>query len=147
GETSRALAFGALILEGGQSPGQLAAALDGDRFAPEPLTADEIASIEARLSETPPDAIRSDAPEWAAPFLQRSFGEGWADEAAALAARPPLDLRVNTLRSDRDRVLGELAGTGVAPSPLAANGLRIPPIAGDGRHPNVQVEAAFQKGW
>ena len=25
--------------------------------------------------------------------------------------------------------------------------MRIAPIAGDGRHPNVQAEAAFRKGW
>jgi 16S rRNA (cytosine967-C5)-methyltransferase len=42
-------------------------------------------------------------------------------------------------------VIGELVGasaTGIAP-----HGIRIPPIEGDGRHPNVQVEPAFQKGW
>src|SRR5690606_5792063 len=27
------------------------------------------------------------------------------------------------------------------------DGIRIPPIEGDGRHPNVQAEPAFQKGW
>ena len=65
----------------------------------------------------------------------------------ALAGRPPLDLRVNTLISDRDRVLAELDQTGAAPTALASFGLRIPPIAGEGRHPNVQAEPAFQKGW
>src|SRR5690606_21987510 len=32
-------------------------------------------------------------------------------------------------------------------SDIARDGIRIPPIQGHGRHPNVQAEAAFQKGW
>ena len=80
-------------------------------------------------------------------LFERSFGEDWVAEAGALAGRPPLDLRVNTLISDRDRVLAELDQTGAAPTALASSGLRIPPIAGEGRHPNVQAEPSFQKGW
>src|SRR5690606_18052175 len=55
--------------------------------------------------------------------------------------------RVNTLAATRDKVLAELEGTGAAPCALAADGIRIPPIDGAGRHPNVQAEPAFRKGW
>ncbi|RVA81242.1 MFS transporter, partial [Mesorhizobium sp. M7A.F.Ca.CA.004.01.1.1] len=82
-----------------------------------------------------------------APLFERAFGSTWADEGAALATRPPLDLRVNTLQANRDKVLAELTGTGAKPSAIAPHGIRIPPIDGDGRHPNVQAEPAFQKGW
>ena len=44
-------------------------------------------------------------------------------------------------------MIAELAGTGAAPTALASHGIRIPPIDGAGRHPNVQAEPAFQKGW
>ncbi len=44
-------------------------------------------------------------------------------------------------------MLAELADTGAKPAQLAPQGIRIPPIDGDGRHPNVQAEPAFQKGW
>src|SRR5690606_8767540 len=71
----------------------------------------------------------------------------WVIEMAALSTRPPLDLRVNTLNATREKVLAELAGTGAAPCDIARSGIRIPPIAGGGRHPNVQAEPAFQKGW
>ena len=81
------------------------------------------------------------------PLLEASFGEAWVDEAAALSTRPPLDLRVNTLKANRERILTELAGVGAAATRLAPHGIRIPPIDGSGRHPNVQVEPAFQKGW
>ena len=70
-----------------------------------------------------------------------------SSEAAGLAQRPPLDLRVNTLNANRARILTELSGVGAAPTALAPQGIRIPPIDGSGRHPNVQAEPAFQKGW
>jgi len=86
-------------------------------------------------------------PDWCASLLEQAFGGAWVEEGAALAQRPPLDLRVNTLQADRARVLAELQGTGAAPAAIAPQGIRIPPIDGDGRHPNVQAEPAFQKGW
>ena len=99
-----------------------------------------------KLADAPPE-IRADCPDWCAPLLQSAFGEDWIEEGAALSRRPPLDLRVNTLKVGRDRVLGELSGVGARPARLAPQGLRIPPIDGSGRHPNVQAEPAFQKGW
>ncbi len=94
-----------------------------------------------------PAEVRADCPDWCAPLLEASFGEDWIAEAAALAKRPPLDLRVNTIKANRDRILTELAGVGAAATRIAPHGIRIPPIDGSGRHPNVQVEPAFQKGW
>ncbi|MEJ6782140.1 RsmB/NOP family class I SAM-dependent RNA methyltransferase [Aminobacter sp. Piv2-1] len=146
-DTSRALGFGALLLEWNQSAAALNQTLDGDKFAPEPLTDAELKSIAERKLTDAPDAVRADSPDWCAPLLERAFGADWVEEGAALAARPPLDIRVNTLKADRDRVIAELEGTQAAPTALAPHGVRIPPIDGSGRHPNVQAEPAFQKGW
>ena len=146
-ETSRALGFGALLLEWNQSAAALNQALDGDKFAPEPLSAAELQAIAERKLPDAPDVVRADCPDWCAPLLERAFGADWVEEGAALAARPPLDIRVNTLKGDRVRVIAELEGTRAAPTALAPHGVRIPPIDGSGRHPNVQAEPAFQKGW
>ncbi|MBE1202755.1 RsmB/NOP family class I SAM-dependent RNA methyltransferase [Aminobacter carboxidus] len=146
-ETSRALGFGALLLEWDQSAEALNRTLDGDKFAPEPLSAAELATIASHKLDEAPNAVRADCPDWCAPLLERAFGEEWVAEGAALAARPPLDIRANTLKADRARVIGELEGTQAAPTALAPHGVRIPPIDGSGRHPNVQAEPAFQKGW
>ncbi len=146
-DTSRALGFGALLLEWDQSPQKLNETLDGDKFAPEPLSAAELKAIAERKLAEAPDAVRADSPDWCAPLLERAFGDEWVAEGAALAARPPLDIRVNTLKADRARVIAELEGTQAAPTALAPHGVRIPPIDGSGRHPNVQAEPAFQKGW
>jgi 16S rRNA (cytosine967-C5)-methyltransferase len=146
-ETSRARAFGALLLEGGMDAQALNAGLDGDRFAPAPLSEDELALAGTRTLADAPDAVRADCPDWCVPLFVKAFGEGWIEEAAALSERPPLDLRVNTLKADRQKTLHALNGAGAEPSPIMSTGIRVPPIAGNGRHPNVQVEAAFQKGW
>ena len=146
-DTPRALGFGALLLEWNQAPEGLNAALDGDRFAPEPLSDDEIRLAQTRRLEDAPAEIRADCPDWCAPLLKDAFGDDWMAEAAGLAARPPLDLRVNTLKADRQKVLGELSGMKAAATAIAPYGIRIPPIDGSGRHPNVQAEPAFQKGW
>jgi 16S rRNA (cytosine967-C5)-methyltransferase len=146
-ETARAMAFGALLLEGGETPDSIASSINDDRFAPQPLSEAELRALDARDLATAPDAVRADCPDWAAPLLERSFGADWVEEGRALAARPPLDIRVNTLSSQRRKVLSELAETDAVATDLAPEGIRIPPIRGNGRHPNVQAEPAFQKGW
>ncbi|MGN6770747.1 MAG: RsmB/NOP family class I SAM-dependent RNA methyltransferase [Rhizobiaceae bacterium] len=146
-DTSRARAFGALLLDGNMDAGALNAALEGDRFAPQPLSQDEISLLGARRLAEAPDAVRADCPDWCVPLFVEAFGEGWVEEAAALSARPPLDLRANTLKADREKVLHALKGAGTEASPIMPTGIRVPPIVGSGRHPNVQVEPSFQKGW
>lgn len=145
--SSRALALGALMLEWGMDAAAINAALDGDRFAPAELSLEELSALSGRTLDDAPDAVRADCPDWCVPLVEEAFGADWVGELAALAARPPLDLRVNTLLSTREKVLSELEGTGATPSALVPDGIRIPPIAGDGRHPNVQAEPAFRKGW
>ncbi|MER8886423.1 RsmB/NOP family class I SAM-dependent RNA methyltransferase [Mesorhizobium sp. M0663] len=146
-DTPRAIGFGALLLEWGQTAQSLNEALEGDKFAPPLLTADELTTLAARRLADAPPAVRADVPDWCMPLFERAFGTAWVEEGAALATRPPLDLRVNTLKADRGKVLAELAETGAKPARIAPHGIRIPPIEGDGRHPNVQAEPAFQKGW
>lgn len=146
-DAARALGYGAILLEWNETPSSLNAMLEGDRFAPQPLSESEQKTLSRRALEEAPDAVRADCPDWCAPLLQQTFGDDWVSEAMGLSKRPPLDLRVNTIKSDRERVLAELRDTGASPAPIALNGVRIPPISGHGRHPNVQAEPAFQKGW
>ncbi|MHA1517825.1 MAG: RsmB/NOP family class I SAM-dependent RNA methyltransferase, partial [Alphaproteobacteria bacterium] len=61
--------------------------------------------------------------------------------------RAPIDLRVNTLRADRDKVLKALARFQAAPTPYALAGVRIAPRQGPARSPYVEAEAGHGKGW
>ncbi|RUZ68324.1 MFS transporter, partial [Mesorhizobium sp. M7A.F.Ca.US.007.01.1.1] len=88
-DTPRAIGFGALLLEWGQTAQSLNDALDGDKFAPPLLTAAELQAIADRRLADAPDAVRADVPDWCAPLFERAFGPSWADEGAALATRPP----------------------------------------------------------
>ncbi len=146
-ETARGQAFGSLLLESGYSPDGLNAVLEGDRFAPAALSADELAAIDDRDLANAPDEVRSDLPDWCVPHFQSAFGDAWVEEGAALALRPSLDMRVNTLLATRDKVLADLTDAGAFATDIAPQGMRVPPIVEAGRHPNVQVEPAFQKGW
>ena len=146
-ETSRALAFGALLLEWGLVPDALEAQLVDDRFGPPALTAVERNAIAANGLDHAPGAVRGDCPDWCVEQLREAFDDEWIAEAGALASRPPLDLRVNPLRAKRERILQELSDTGALLSDLAPHGIRIAPIEGSGRHPNVQAEPAYRKGW
>lgn len=146
-DTARAQAFGALALEWNLDGPAINRALDGDRFAPPSLDEDELRALSSRTLDDAPDPVRADCPDWCVPHVEEAFGGGWVGEVAALASRPPLDLRVNVLAASREKVLAELKGTGAAPCALASHGIRIPPIEGERRHPNVQAEPAFQKGW
>lgn len=145
-ETPRALVLGTAAFEWGCDPDELAQSLRDDRHAPEPMTTEELASLAGGSLDGAPDWVRADIPEWLAPSLRGLFGDRLAAEGEALAARPPLDLRVNLLKTDRDKALRALARLGAGPTPISPVGLRLPPTRGPERHPNVQAEEAFQRG-
>lgn len=145
-EAPVALVFGA-VLDSGVTPEALRTALEGDRFAP-PVPSDEVIArflADDSLSGAP-DAVAADVPDWLAGPLEASLGADWIAEARALSDRPPLDMRANLLKASREDVLAELQPFAAALTPLSPWGLRIAPIEGEGRHPNVQVERGFQTG-
>lgn len=86
----------------------LAALFDGSNHAPAPISPDE------------PAAKAGVAPRWLTAALRGSEIDG--AEAEALLARAPLDLRVNTLKADRDTIALPVSGEAL---PLP-NGLRLP---------------------
>ncbi|UVF21839.1 RsmB/NOP family class I SAM-dependent RNA methyltransferase [Microvirga terrae] len=148
GETTpRAIVLGMLRLQRGLDPAAVAALCSGERFAPEPLTADESVRLESADLGGAPAAVAGDFPDWIELSLQRVFGEDLISEMRALTARAPLDLRVNTLKvSSREEAHDALPHLGAVETPLSPLGLRIAP-GEDGRGPAVQSEPEFRKGW
>lgn len=140
-------AYGALLTDGGVKLSDIDAALDGDRFAPEILSIKQRQAWQERKIHDAPDFIRADIAKWCAPHFENLFGANWVEEASALSARPPLDLRVNGLKSSPEKVLRELSKSHAKSIEWFSQALRIAPIEQLGRHPNVQVEPAFQKGF
>lgn len=66
-------------------------------------------------------------PAWLDPHLVASFGDALVDELAALATEAPVDLRVNTLKANRETALRMLRDDGIEaePTPWSPVGLRL----------------------
>ncbi|AYG57787.1 RsmB/NOP family class I SAM-dependent RNA methyltransferase [Rhizobium jaguaris] len=146
-DSPSALAHAVLFRQWGLSPEALAAELDGDKFAPEPPSAEALAAFASRRIEDAPLHIQGDIPEWVEHSFQQAFGDGWLAEARALAERPTLDLRANVLKASRDKAVKALERAGAHASKIARYGIRIPAGEGASRLPNVTAELSFQKGW
>jgi 16S rRNA (cytosine967-C5)-methyltransferase len=141
----RAVLLGMLRLERKLDAATIARLVDGTRFAPSPPSDDERARLDAASLDGAPSAIAGDYPEWLDPHLARTFGEERAAEGAALASRAPLDLRVNMLKSERDKAAAALADLAPQPTRWSPVGLRIV-LAADAKSPAVHAEPAFIKG-
>jgi len=145
--TPRLVLAAHLLIGEGWPPQKLAGHFTGDRFAPTPLDAAEIATVR-RLSgrdlvdPAMPEGVRLNLPDWALPGLRQRFGDRLPEEAAAMDATAPLDLRANLLRTTRDSARLALAAESIAAEPTAWSpwGLRIPD-----RRP-IAATAAFREG-
>ena len=75
-----------------------------------------------------PAWVKGEYPEWLEPRLTASLGDRLAAEMAALRDEAPVDLRVNTLKTDRDAAQAALAAEGLKaePTKLSPIGLRLP---------------------
>ena len=74
------------------------------------------------------------------------FGDERGEEGAALASRAPLDMRVNTLKGEREEVLPKLSHLDAEPTRWSPIGLRIR-LAADAKSPAIHAEPLFLKGF
>ncbi len=143
----RALVLRTLVTHWQMTPEQVSRLADGSRHAPEPVSEAELAGLEVEIPAAAPDHVRGDYPEWLGPEFERAFGEAAAEQGAALARRAPVDLRVNTLKADRDKVLKALRRFEVKATPLSPLGVRAEQPPGPGRSPHLEAEPGHGKGW
>jgi 16S rRNA (cytosine967-C5)-methyltransferase len=143
-DAPRAIVLGMLRRERGLDTEAIARLADGSKYAPELLSSDERARLETSDMSNAPAYVAGDYPEWLDPHLGRVFGEARTEEGAALASRAPLDLRTNTLKSERDadKMLADLHPEPMRWSPW---GLRIR-LSADAKSPSIHAEPAFLKG-
>jgi len=146
-DAPRALVLGAAARAFAMTLDEVASAADGSDYAIARLSEEETAALARELPETTPAHVAGDFPEWLTPSIERAFGWRAAEQGAALSARAPVDLRVNTLKATRERVLKALGRFSAQPTPLSPVGVRIAPPEGAGRAPHVEAEAAHGKGW
>jgi 16S rRNA (cytosine967-C5)-methyltransferase len=144
-ETPRAIMLGALNRTRGLNVTEIAAMCSGEGHAPAPLSEAETSRLAAPdLTDAPP-SVAGDFPEWLERSFDAVFGAATLAETAALALRAPLDLRVNTLKTTREKALAGLAHLHAGAAPLAPDGLRLP-LTSDGRGPALAAEPDYIKG-
>jgi len=144
-DAPRALALGVMAYHWGWDEGRFDAQFADDEHAPDVLSAAEKAAI-AKPLDGARDWVRADIPEWCADQFEENFAEDWVEEGAALAERPPLDLRVNTLLASPEKAAKALRKR-PDHAPIAPTGLRYPARGMGARTPNVTPESVYQKGW
>jgi 16S rRNA (cytosine967-C5)-methyltransferase len=144
-ETPRAIVLGALRQARGMDAGTLASLCSGEAHAPPPLDEGEADRLANGDLSGAPSFVAGDFPQWLEPSFAAVFGQSTIAEMSALATRAPVDLRVNTLKATRDKVLASLAHLHAAPTPHSPLGLRLP-LTPDGRGPALSAEPAYIKG-
>ncbi|MBO0344399.1 RsmB/NOP family class I SAM-dependent RNA methyltransferase [Roseibium limicola] len=146
-DTPRMAVLGTYALTWRNGTEGLQAAFEADSHAPEPATEDEISALTAAADIVPEGAAAADVPAWLWESFQGAFGEKAEAEGQALATRAPIDLRVNTLKSDREKLLKKLSHINASASALTPTGIRVVAKPGAARMPHVQAEEGYQKGW
>ncbi|MCB1478001.1 MAG: RsmB/NOP family class I SAM-dependent RNA methyltransferase [Rhodobiaceae bacterium] len=149
-DTGHALALGAYACLWGRDLDHVEVTLASDRHSTGPLKDAERTAIRNGLGgdafNDAPAHVRGDYPDWLDDAFTDAFGDARAEEGAALAMRAPVDLRVNTLKSDRAKAQKALSRFAAEPTPWSPVGLRIAAGEGASRAPNIQADAAYQRG-
>lgn len=144
-EDGRALVIGSLALIDDLPLAEIEALFSGEGYGPSPLKPNELKRLAAEPGE-PPAWAKAGLPEFVTEDFKKTFGEGWAAEAEALMApRAPIDLRVNTAKTDVTAAMGDLeqAGLKAEATPWSLLGLRLkaePP-------PNIAKLDAYRDGY
>jgi len=146
GDTPRNRLLAWLTLGEGRTPDEVKRSFNGAKFAPAALTETEfalLAGLRGRTMIHPemPEEVCLECPPWAVEPLRRRFGAAFGTEMAATLAPPPLDLRVNPVKSTRAAVLRDLRDRGLEAEAtrLAPQGIRLPERLSLARLPGLKT--------
>ena len=146
-ESPRALALSSSVFMGEVDLDDLIEGAKTDKHGPKPLSEKEIKNLKGGIPLSgASDWVQADVPEWLWPAFENNFADEAVIEGQALTHRPPLDMRVNQLKSNRAEALKALQGHNAIEAPSSPIGVRVAAAKGSGRLPNVQIEKIFQTG-
>lgn len=131
-DSGRGLMIGAVRAQGGDP----AAVFTGAGHAPQPLTGAEQVVPKISGPEVSGPAVSGlavsglaalDCPDWLAPALQQSLGDGFEPVMRRMQSRAPVFLRANLLRATVPQAIERLAAEGITAQthPLAATALEV----------------------
>ena len=147
---ARTLVIADLMFEREHSVSSIEETFSGERFTPDPLSADELKltkSLDKQNLEHPHLPLREkmECPAWAFEMLQAGLGERFEAEMKAMLSPAPMDLRVNAIKAKRDEVLAQLKNDGIDAhegklSPLSIRVFGRPQIAQHPLYLNGSIE-------
>jgi len=146
-DSPRALALAAAGKALGLTEAAVIASADGSAYALQPLNETEQAGLWRPPVPAASAGIEGDIPDWLEPSFARAFGAAAAAEGAALARRAPVDLRVNTLKAERVKVLKSLARFTAQATRYSPIGVRLAAPEGGQRQANVEADVGHGRGW
>lgn len=144
-DDARSVVIASLAGEG-LSPESVAQLFDGSAYGPQALSDAERQAISAPQLGEPPLHVRGEFPPFLEPELQCAFGPSLLEEMLAMQARAPIDLRVNSLKAERDAVLEQLRADGFAAerTPYAPYGIRLAPGSAKLSATSLFLQGAFE---
>ncbi|PHR57970.1 MAG: MFS transporter [Robiginitomaculum sp.] len=146
-DSARALVLGTLVWAWEETLESLEAAFSDDDHGPKPLLNSEKKSLSGQKDlSSAPEWIQADIPEWVWPSFENNYGEDAIAEGQSMLRRPPLDLRVNLLKTNREDAMKELAEFNPVACDLSPKGIRINAGTALDRLPNIQAEPVFLTG-
>ncbi len=128
--SSRLKVLADAMLTENETLASLDALCSGETYAPPPLDDRERICLQTVLERPEQDApvhVRTECPDWLWPYFTDLYGDDAESELAAFNNEASVDLRVNTLKADRDGVRESLEDDGhtVQNTPLSPVGLRL----------------------
>lgn len=138
-DIERARVIAKLVLIDHWTGDKVAGSFDGGQYRPKSLNRSErnfakaLEGADLRHGDQP-KWVRFEYPAWIEPNLVKQFGEHYEREMAAQIEEAATDLRVNSLKGDRDQAIAALAQEGIEAqtTTLSPLGLRLasrPPLA------------------
>ena len=137
-EEPRGLVLGTLVQIWKLAPHEIEA-LCTEQFGAGALSVAERSALSSTLGPQP-DYIAGNFPQWLAPQLRATFGDGLVAEMQALSNRAPIDLRVNTLKATREQVLESLSKFNAIATSLSPTGIRI-------QAPGIEAKNIFSRSF
>ncbi len=128
----RSLVIANLLVGECRPPEEVATLFSGAKFAPAEMGEGETKLLKAlpgkKLSDGHmPDAVRAECPPWTEADMREALGRDFVPALSAMTEPAPLDLRTNTLKTTREKLLASLRKRGIAAdaTPHSPWGIRI----------------------
>ncbi len=145
GDDARHIVLGVLRSDWGMSVEDIAALADG-QHGPVALTDEDLVALTDKPQNLPWN-VMANVPDWLVPVFEQQFGKGAAQEGLAFSHRAPIDVRVNTLKSDPMKLRAALSTYSPVPGPWVDTSLRIAAPGPNQKHVNVEADPAHGMGY